>query len=139
MKAIWDITKLVTGKPTSNDVIHELKIDVNIISNTQGIADSLNSYIQTIVDNNFNGTSSVNHTPLHYLQQVFHCPFPNINHQAITSTEITKIIKSLKNIKNSYGNDEISVKIFKDSSPFIILPLTHMCNKVLFSGNFPQS
>jgi hypothetical protein len=52
-------------------------------------------------------------------------------------TEITKIIKSLKN-KDSHGYDEISVKILKASSPFNISPLTYMCNKMLFSGNFPD-
>ena len=125
MKTIWDITKSVTCKLTSNDVIRELKINGNMINNIQSIADSFNNQFLTIVDNNSKITSLVNNKTSLDLQQVFHCHFPSINHQAVTSTEITKIIKSLKN-KDSHGYDEISVKILKASSPFIILPLTYM-------------
>jgi hypothetical protein len=40
-------------------------------------------------------------------------------------------------MKNSYGFDEISVKILKIISPFILSPLTHIFNKALSSGVFP--
>jgi hypothetical protein len=53
-----------------------------------------------------------------------------------TTNEIDKIIKSLKT-KNSYGYDEIPVKIIKLSVPFIISPLTYICNKSL-SSVFPE-
>jgi hypothetical protein len=55
-----------------------------------------------------------------------------------TSTyEIQNISKSLKS-KSSYGFDEISVKILKMSSPFILSPLTYIFNKALSSGVFPE-
>jgi hypothetical protein len=55
-----------------------------------------------------------------------------------TSTqEIGKIIKSLKT-KNSHEYDEISVRILKWSIPFIISPLTYICNKCLELGIFPS-
>jgi hypothetical protein len=121
-----------------NDDIRELKINGIMINNTQGIAYFFNSYFLTIVDNNFKNTSSANNNnPLHYLQQTFHCPFPHTKHQAVTSTEITKIIQTLKN-KDSHGYDEISVRLLKASYLFIISHLTHMCNKMLVSGNFPD-
>jgi hypothetical protein len=72
----------------------------NTINNIQSIADSFNNYFLTIDDNNSKSCSLVNNkTSLDYLQQVFHCHFPSINHQAVTSTEITTIIKSLIKIK----------------------------------------
>jgi hypothetical protein len=121
-----------------NDDICELKINGNMINNAQGIVDFFNSYFLTIVDNNLKNTSSANNNnPLDYLQQAFHCPFPHVKHQAVTSTEIAKIIQSLKN-KDSHGYDEISVRLLKASYPFIISPLTHMCNKMLLSGNSPD-
>jgi len=46
------------------------------------------------------------------------------------------IIKPLKT-KNSYGYDEISIKILKLSAPFIISPLIYMGNKSL-SRVFPE-
>jgi hypothetical protein len=36
------------------------------------------------------------------------------------------------------GYDEIPIKILKLSAPFIISPLTCICNKSLFSGIFPE-
>jgi hypothetical protein len=60
-----------------------------------------------------------------------------MKYHAITSTEIAKIIESLIP-KCSYGYTEIPVKEHKISSPFIICPVTHICNKMLSSGIFPD-
>jgi hypothetical protein len=49
---------------------------------------------------------------------------------------LKKIITSLKP-KNSHGYGGISVKILKLKIPFIIPPLTYICNKSLSSGIFP--
>ena len=55
-----------------------------------------------------------------------------------TSThEIEKIIKTIKT-KDSFGYDEISSRIIKQSAPFIIFPLTYICNAILHSGVFPE-
>jgi hypothetical protein len=51
--------------------------------------------------------------------------------------EIEKIIKSLKSI-NTGGYDEISTRILKLSAPYIISPLTYICNTILNSGIFPD-
>jgi len=52
-----------------------------------------------------------------------------------TPNEIDKIIKSLRS-KNSRGYNGITMKILKVSTPFIIPPLTYICNKSLSSGIF---
>ncbi len=46
-------------------------------------------------------------------------------------------IRSLKS-KNSSGHDGISTKLIKKRSPFIVSPLTHICNKLITSGIFPE-
>jgi len=51
--------------------------------------------------------------------------------------EIEKIIKSLRT-KNTCGYDEISNRIIKLTAPFIIAPLTYICNAVLGTGVFPD-
>jgi len=51
--------------------------------------------------------------------------------------EITTIIKSLK-AKNSYGYDEVTTKLLKISAKYICSPLTHICNKAISSGTFPE-
>jgi hypothetical protein len=40
--------------------------------------------------------------------------------------------------KNSYGYDEKSSKIVKVSGPYVLSPLTHIFNKVLSTGVFPE-
>jgi hypothetical protein len=47
------------------------------------------------------------------------------------TSEISEIIKTLIT-KGSHGYDEISVKILKISSPFIISPLNYVSNKMVF-------
>ena len=69
--------------------------------------------------------------------QSFKNPSPNINLKSTSTKEIENIIKSLKP-KNSFGYDGISTKLLKISSPFISSPLTHICNKYLYSGIFPD-
>jgi hypothetical protein len=67
----------------------------------------------------------------------FNNTFPNINWKQASTYEISKIVESLKS-KNSCGYDEIPVKILKLSAPFIISPLTYICNKSFSAGAFPE-
>jgi hypothetical protein len=60
-----------------------------------------------------------------------------MNWQYVTTREIKKIIKSLKT-KNTGGHDEISTRILKLSVPYIIFPLTYICNAILNSSIFPD-
>jgi hypothetical protein len=40
--------------------------------------------------------------------------------------------------KNTSGYDEISNRIIKSSSVYIISPLTYICNAILNTGIFPE-
>jgi len=55
----------------------------------------------------------------------------------LSTKDVGNIIKSL-NTKNSYGYDEISTKLLKLSRPFILSPLTHICNKSFSLGISPD-
>jgi len=78
-----------------------------------------------------------NNDPMTYLRQNFkHC-HSQIKLKNTTKYEINKIIHSLKN-KTSHGYDEISDKILKARSPFILSPLTYIFNKILSSKIFPD-
>jgi hypothetical protein len=87
--------------------------------------------IQSIQDVNSNLSS------IKYLLNAFKKPFPQVEFNYASRQEIEKIIKSLKS-PNSYGYDEISFKILKESSPFISSPLTKIFNQSLSTGNFPE-
>jgi hypothetical protein len=132
-----DITKLLTGKLTKVETIQELKVNGEAISNRHDIADFLNSFFLSAVENNINKNLKINNKPLYYLRQAVNHPFPSIKYHAITSTEKFQIIKSLIS-KVSHRYDEISVKVLKISSPFIIFPLTYISNKMLSPSIFPD-
>jgi len=55
----------------------------------------------------------------------------------LSTKDIRNIIESL-NTKNLHGYDKIPTKLIKLSSPFILSPLTHTCNKSLSLGIFPD-
>jgi len=61
--------------------------------------------------------------------------FSNFKLVPLSTKDIRNIIKSL-NTKNSHGYDKVSTKLLKLSSPFILSPLTHICNKSLALGIF---
>jgi len=75
--------------------------------------------------------------PINYLAKSFRRPFAKISWQYASTYEIKKIIKSLKT-KNKCGYNEISPQIIKLTAPFIISPLTYICNAVLSTGVFPD-
>jgi len=87
--------------------------------------------------NKFSPYNVDNITPLHYFNQSFNNPLPKFNLKTVSTKEIKNIIKSL-NPKISSRYDGISTKLLKLSSPFITSPLTHICNKSIPSGTFPD-
>jgi len=98
-----------------------LSIPQNIID---GIRSNANQYVNTAKNPNY------------YLANLFHALFPSIKFQNTLTREIEKIINSLR-MKNSYGYDEISIKVLKIIVPFISSPLCYICNKSMLSGIFP--
>jgi hypothetical protein len=73
----------------------------------------------------------------YYLKQTNVDSPPSLVIRTFSTKEITSIIKVLKT-KNPYGFDEISNNLLKISAKYICSPLTHICNKSILSGNFPD-
>ena len=86
--------------------------------------------------NNKNNNAKVYRTH-YYLEQNYAHPPPSLVIKTFSTKEITSIIKALKT-KNSQGFDKISVKLLKVSATYICSPLTHICNKSILSGIFPE-
>ena len=101
----------------------------------------LNNYFLSIADSiNADSNKHINShmiNPINYLANNFRRPVTKISWQSASTYEIEKIIKSLRT-KNSCGYDEISNRIIKLSAPFIISPLTYICNAVLSTSVFPD-
>jgi hypothetical protein len=133
MKSTWKIINEEKGKTKHGMDIHSLLTD-NVIMNQNKTGNTFNNYVLSIVgsistDNNKHINTHMTN-PINYLSNSFRRPFTKMSWQNASTYEIKKIIKSLRT-KNTCGYDEISNRIIKLSSPFIISPLTYICNAVL--------
>jgi hypothetical protein len=125
---------------TTVRIFQSLRIDDKEI-NQNTIANIFNSYFLSIAeslksgDNKHTNLKEIN--PISYLINSFHRPFPKVSWPYASTHEVERIIKSLKS-KNT-GRYEISTQILKLSAPYIISPLTYICNATLNSGIFPDN
>ena len=119
-----------------------MEIEGKITSHRPTIAEKLNNYYVSVPDNITNH-STINNidgdlnkiNSLNYLYSVFKQSFKNIKIKNTTTNEIGKITKKLKS-KKSCGYDEITTKILKISSPFMVSLLTYTCNRMLSTRTF---
>ena len=118
-------------------------IDREHLKDQQDIAEAFNNYFSTIIDkinkNSENNKTNNGKVPTfhYYLEQNYvHSP-PTLVIKTCSTKEVTSIIKVLKT-KNSYGFDEISIRLLKISATYICSPLTDICNKSTLSGIFPD-
>jgi Notch-like protein len=138
-KTIWNTVNNETGKHNNIHDPPPLIMNGEKCKNSQNIANAFNLYFDTMMDNQPNNADITLGTTLnkdkffHYLSSLSIRPTKNFKQKPVTSKEIKDIIKSLKN-KNSYGYDEIAMKILKLSMPFIISPLIYICNRSLSTG-----
>jgi hypothetical protein len=142
MTTIWKIIHHENGEPNNYKNTITLKTDNNEITNQPTIANLFKSYFPSIAKSLNLGNNKLTNikepNPLCYLINSFHRPFPKLNwHYASTCMVIEQIVKSLKS-KNTSGYDEISTQIIKLSAPYIISPLTYICNVILNTGIFPD-
>jgi hypothetical protein len=143
IKTAWEIIKKENGKNYNMNEIHSIQNKDTVINEPRQIADTFNNYFISIanticatVTNDKNETST-NKTYLKYLNNIFKKPFSKIKWNYVTTYEVIKIIKSLKE-KKACGYDEVPIKITKLSAPYIISPITYICNQLLISGVFPD-
>jgi len=118
-----------------NNIIDKLQFDDELLDDYTKIAEIFNQHFTSTAKVNLVNTnykiSSANYrytpTPIYYLLQSFNRMFCNFKLLPSSTKDMRNIIKSL-NTKNSHGYDEVSTKLLKLSSPFILSPLTHVIN-----------
>jgi len=139
IKSTWKIINEEKGKFKDNQNMKFLRINNKTIFNQEAMANTLNNYFLSVADSlckDFKADDN-NMTPLHYLQNNLTKPDNKMKWKYVTMYELEQTIKSL-NSKNSHGYDGILNKIIKLSLPFIISPLTYICNEILKAGIFPD-
>jgi hypothetical protein len=71
------------------------------------------------------------------MEQATESKYPKICNNPVSTREIEKHICSFKN-KDSYGYDEISLKVLKLSTPYINSPFNYIHNRILQFSTFPE-
>jgi hypothetical protein len=141
MATTWKIINHENGKPSHSNTTIALRIDNREVTNQAKIANIFNNYFLSIADSlissNNNHTNAKEPNPISYLTNGFLSTFPRMKWHYTSTYKVGKIIKSLKH-KNSSGYDEIPTRILKLSAPYIISPLTYICNLILYTGIFPD-
>jgi hypothetical protein len=119
-KTMWRIIKFQTNNTVHQSGIESLKINNTVTDNKDDIAHAFNAYFISVADsvvNNISGKTNYknNRHTTDYLNLNYGHYFPDIQWKYISTYEIQNIIKLLK-LKNSFGFDEISMKVLKISS-----------------------
>ena len=137
-KTTWNIINEDINKRPRKQDISLLNINGAITHDSQVIASSLNTYFSTVPQNihTKNTNSADVNNPLNYLHNAFKQPIPAMKLKSITSNEIKNVVNSFKP-KCSHGYDETPIKILKLSVPYILSPLTYLCN-FISTLYFPQ-
>jgi len=136
VKTVWNFAKSETNKQDNNN---EPPLNMEGVPATgfYELANTFNNYFVNATystqNDNLNNTS----TALDNLKSIFPKSLPRIYMTPVTANEIRNIIKSLK-LKNSHGYDEVPPRILEISLPYIISPITYLCNKAISSGIFPS-
>jgi len=119
--------------------IQKLTINGTQITNQQDIANTLNRYFSSVnnSESNSDKLGNVEYDNLSTysnFEQGKGTPAPPLVFKSFSTNELTQIIKSLKT-KNSSGYDEINTKLLKI---YICSPVTHICNKSISTGIYPE-
>jgi len=141
-KTIWNIVKTITNNKNIINTISIMNINDKLSSNPLTIANAFNSYFSSLAENllikNVSGKNIINNNdPITHLRQNLSQLSSSLKLNYTKMHGIGKIINSLK-CKGSYSYDEISSKILKIGAPYVLSPLTHIFNKILSTGIFPE-
>ena len=141
-KTVWNIINSSINKKPTNHNIASISVDGKQTINGQIIAETINKHFvstaRAMLTNKLKINTPTDHTnPIHFLTRTFNHPFPPININYISTTELENITKTLKT-KNSHGYDKISTTILKSSFYYISSPLTYIINRMLATGTFPN-
>jgi hypothetical protein len=141
-KTTWNIVKTVTNNNRNSNKIVSMNIDNHPNSNPVTITNTFITYFSSVARKPIKELPENNHLahkdPLVNLNFNFKKPNSSLRFNYPTTThEVNSIIHSLKT-KDSYGYYEISLRLLKISAPYILSPLTHIFNKILCTGIFPE-
>ena len=135
MKKKWSILRNIIGKQNDkSNFPPEFTIDGQLITNKSNIANAFNDYFSKIGLETSENVPSTSTNYTEYLPNpILHSMFID----PVTSSDVTYTVTKLKS-KMSYGHDEISTKLLKQTITNIIDPITHIMNRSFITGIVPD-
>jgi hypothetical protein len=135
LKKTWQILNTLIGKCNDKtNVPQELLVENKLVNDPQEVADAFGEYFSKVGAQYSDTIPKSNIEPEHYCEQFN----PNSLYLAPTDpNELQQIISKLKS-KTSCGFDNISSKLLKDISPYLLNPLTILINKSMEEGKMPD-
>jgi hypothetical protein len=134
-KKTWETLNEALGKEKTCSSVNKINIDGNTSTDKTSIANHFNQFFTKIGSDISNSIPPVQKLPEDYIQ--YNREIPNLNLSNTTPEHVKKIIKGLAPKKSCdvYGT---STKLIKFIGDVIAIPLSHIFNLSLASGEFPS-
>lgn len=137
MRQIWKLINTITNSTKDNktkiDTININNKEIRVSENVKLIADTFNEHYakigQTLTD-------KIQQKSNYELENIEICDHTIFLH-AVIEKDIKHIINHLTKT-NSTGSDEINTSTLKETSDFIAKPLTHIFNRMIETGDYPE-
>jgi hypothetical protein len=144
VRATWNIINTELSKKNKRESIQALTVNGTINSDPQFLVKIFNDHYSEVADSIYSKikenevvNSMKHYDHMTFMSKAFKRPFSKLVTTKTSSREIEKIINSLKS-SCTQGYDEISNNLLKACKNFISVPLSYICNKMLFEGAFPE-
>jgi len=125
--------KFIKSNKNNKQNTSEIRVENCVESNPKKISQAFNNYFSTIgssLASKINGNNDYKKYLKESIKTKFHLKHTN-------SIEINQIILSLRT-SNSVGLDEISIKIIKENSYYLSIPLSLLINRSISEGHYPS-
>ena len=134
-KKTWSIlNNILNNKINRSHVIKKLKVNNELIEDSEQIANEFNTYFTNIGKKILTKRQAYPSSPEQFLTR----EFPDIHYFHRTNeVEIKRIIKSLKN--SSPGHDEVHVRVMKIGVYILAPTLCNLVNNSFDNGIFPDT
>jgi hypothetical protein len=133
-KAAWDVVKREVGLRKKNESCTNVVFNGKNITNTRQICELFNENFSS-VGHLFGEVSSMSASKAFLGKQ--RRITSSFEFSPVSEEEIQKVVTGFES-KSSSGWDEIPISIIKAVIPQILVPLTHIINRTLESGIFPE-
>jgi hypothetical protein len=133
-KKTWQTLNELLGKKAKSDSVSQININGTVSNDSKKIANHFNEFFTNIGQEISNSVPPVTKRPEDYID--YGRPIPQMQLGNTTPEHVKKIIKKLKS-KSSSDINGVSTKLIKFVGDVLAVPLSHIFNLSLHSGEFP--